>query len=141
MDGRCQCGAIKFTTPTAQPRMLYICHCTECRHQSSSAFGLTAIFPSFTIDPPRPGALGVYSRTTLSGRQLDCYFCTRCGSRLMHKAEGEATLGVKGGCLEGKVDWNAGIHIWCKEAVVDIPAGVERYDEKPLGGSLDATRS
>jgi hypothetical protein len=115
-------------------------HCNQCRHQSSSSYGLTAIFPAFTISSPSPGALSVYTRHTLSNRKLDCYFCAKCGSRLMHKTEGEAELSVKAGCLEG-LDLRGergrkAVHIWTKEAVVDIPEGVERYEEEPPGGSL-----
>jgi hypothetical protein len=58
----------------------------------------------------------------------------------MHKTEGEAELSVKAGCLEG-LDLRGergrkAVHIWTKEAVVDIPEGVERYEEEPPGGSL-----
>lgn len=77
MQARCQCGLITFTTPTPLPSALYICHCNECRRQSSSLFGTTAIFPAFTVQAPPhfPGAaISVYTRTTLSGRRLDCYF-------------------------------------------------------------------
>jgi hypothetical protein len=37
---------------------------------------------------------------TLSHRNWDCYFCNRCGSRMMHKYEGDSTVSVKAGCLE-----------------------------------------
>ncbi|MCJ1260447.1 hypothetical protein MMC22_000308 [Lobaria immixta] len=114
---------------------IYVCHCSECRHQSSSAFGVTAIFPTFTIDPPHEVAIGIYSRQTLSGRKLDCYFCTRCGSRLMHKCNEDETLSVKAGCLD-EFDLKGAVHIWCKEAIMEIPSGVERYQEEPRGGSL-----
>lgn len=49
MEGRCQCGAVRFTTPLPQPLKLYICHCLECRRQSSSAYGISAIFPVFDL--------------------------------------------------------------------------------------------
>ena len=130
MDGRCQCGAIQFKTPTPAPSKIYICHCTECRHQSSSAFGISARFPSFEIPSPHPGAISIFSRQTLSGRTVDGLFCTKCGSRLMHRAKGEKLLSVKAGCLEG-LDLKGAVHIWCKEAIVDVPAGAERYDEMP----------
>lgn len=53
----------------------------------------------------------------------------------MHSVEGEDTISIKGGCLDPKkgdeLKWSEGIHIWCKSAVVDIPEGVERWDEEP----------
>lgn len=50
----------------------------------------------------------------------------------MHKVEGEGTVSVKGGCLEG-LDMKQAIHIWCKEAIIDVPDGIEAYDEEPPG--------
>ena len=133
MEGRCQCGLVRFITPTRTPLKIYICHCTECRHQSSSAFGISAIFPTFAIPTDN---VGLYSRVTSSGHRLDCYFCQTCGSRLVHKTEGKETLSVKGGCLVGltkeMMTAKGGVrHIWCKRAVVEIPEGVERSEEEP----------
>ena len=58
----------------------------------------------------------------------------------MHKVEGEKHLSVKAGCLEGfdlrGEKGRKAIHIWTKEAIVDIPEGVESYEEEPPGGSL-----
>ena len=131
MDGRCQCGSIKFKTPLPEPLVIYVCHCTECRHQSSSAFGVSAIFPSFDLGSSQYEAIGVYNRDTRSGSRLNCLFCEICGSRLIHRVEaGEDTLCVKGGCLE-RLSLQDAIHIWCKEAIVEIPAGARTFDEEP----------
>ena len=130
MEGHCQCGQIRFTTPEPKPSAVYFCYCNECRHQSSSAHGISAIFPAFGITPPYEGALSVYTRKKLNGRTLDCLFCSRCGSRLMHKAQGEKMVAVKGGCLDG-LNVSHAVHIWCKEAIVPIPDGIERFEEEP----------
>src|SRR5882757_2913395 len=105
MEGRCQCGQIRFTTPTPAPMAIYICHCTECRHQSSSTYGMTAVFPAFELKEPHPGAIKLHSRPNPHGR-TDGYFCTKCGSRLIHRpvshlGEPAKTLSVKMGCLDG----------------------------------------
>ncbi len=43
-------------------------------------------------------------------------------------------MSVKGGCLEGltKEMVGKGVHIWVKEAVVEIPEGVEWFEEEPV---------
>jgi hypothetical protein len=61
MNASCQCGAISFKTPLPKPLAVYICHCDECRRQSSSAFGCSAIFPAFPLPANVKGALSVYS--------------------------------------------------------------------------------
>ncbi|EAT89662.1 hypothetical protein SNOG_02931 [Parastagonospora nodorum SN15] len=56
MNGSCACGAVAYTTPTTKPLMLFHCHCIDCRKQSSSAFGTSAIFPYFSVaDNPSGG--------------------------------------------------------------------------------------
>jgi len=142
MEGQCQCGLIKFMTPVPTPLALYICHCTECRHQSSSTYGMTALFPAFDIPEPYPGAIAVYSRPNAQGR-TDGYFCTKCGSRLIHRdvphaGEPSKVVSVKSGCLDGmtKEMMRKAVHIWTRSAVVDIPEGVEAYEEEPPGGSF-----
>jgi hypothetical protein len=148
MDASCQCHAISFKTPLPKPLALYICHCLECRHQSSSAFGCSAMFPKFPL--PNEEMLSSYScvlslvillqtiyiikflcprrfglvadmtanrnrRPTDSGNLLNCYFCKKCGSRIMHVSEGKDIVSIKGGCIEG-LDWANAVHIWCKRA-------------------------
>ena len=58
MDASCQCGAVTFKTPLRHPLTLYICHCAECRRQTSSAFGASAIFPRFPL--PSKALLSCY---------------------------------------------------------------------------------
>ena len=128
MQASCQCGAVQFKTPTPEPLDLYHCHCIECRKQSSSAFGTSAIFPAFPLPDNLP--LSCYTRKTDSGGLLDCYFCTICGARVLHSRQGKKTMSVKGGCLEG-LDWSKAKHIWCSRAVVKIPEGVQRWDKEP----------
>lgn len=75
---------------------------------------------------------------------MECLFCKNCGARLLHRVRevvpppGEApgpsaTLSVKGGCLEGldREMMRGAVHIWTRHAVVDIPEGVERWEEEP----------
>ncbi|KAJ5541741.1 hypothetical protein N7494_006817 [Penicillium frequentans] len=144
MKARCQCSKVQFTTPTDKPLALYACHCTECRHQSSAAFGITAIFPYFELPDSASDLIGRYTRITLKGRYMECLFCKNCGARLLHlihdtapvpgeKPKPTSTANVKGGCLEDldKEMMKNAVHIWTKHAVVEIPEGAEKWDEAP----------
>lgn len=91
---------------------------------------MSAIFPSFDLESPHAGAIGTYSRPTRSGRILECLFCKTCGCRLVHKKEWDPTWSVKGGCLEN-LSLKDAIHIYCKEAVAEIPTGAVKFDGEP----------
>ena len=104
---------------------------------------MTASFPHFTIEPPFPGAISSYRRPNPNGSTIG-YFCTKCGSRLIHEhddADGKlgATLSVKAGCLTGltKEMMRTAAHIWTASAVIDIPADVEQWETEPEGGSFE----
>lgn len=143
MQARCQCNTIRFTTPINTPLALYHCHCTQCRLQSGSAFGTSAIFPYFSLREVLASSalphLRCWTRSADSGALVECYFCSNCGTRLVHvrwpegKGEGKEPAGmvsVKGGCIEG-LGWDGGKHIWCSKAVVPIPPGAERWEGEP----------
>ncbi|KAK8927640.1 hypothetical protein VCV18_004120 [Metarhizium anisopliae] len=112
MDARCQCGAVGFKTPLPEPLALYICHCAECKRQTSSAFGASAIFPRFRI--PEAELLSCYASNLLF---QDAFVL-----------QTKNVVSVKGGCLEG-LDWGKAIHLWTKSAMVPIPEGSETHSE------------
>lgn len=143
MEVTCQCGTVSFTTPTAAPLTVYHCHCTECRKQSSSAFGTSALFPAaglFPLPPALSAKLGVWTRPAGEGRTMDCYFCRVCGVRVMHHVRERDTVSVKGGLVKG-LRWAGAAHIFTRSAVVDVPAGVERWEGGPpaMAGMRDAS--
>lgn len=132
MDVSCACGAVKFKTPTPAPLKLYHCHCLDCRKQSASAFGTSAVFPFFRL--PENPSITHYDRTCDSGRRQRCFFCRGCGSRMMHLyilEEGTPDIvTIKGGLIEG-LDWTGGTHLFCRSAVVPIPEGAETFEAEP----------
>jgi hypothetical protein len=123
---------VRYEAPAA-PLALYVCHCTECRKQSASAFGI-----SFTV--PRSqfrlvgGEPSFWSRRTASGHTLECAFCAACGSRLWHQSSGHPqALNIKGGSLDEPVDLRAAIHIWTASKLpgVVIPPGAQAFPGEP----------
>ncbi|KAK5992890.1 hypothetical protein PT974_06313 [Cladobotryum mycophilum] len=141
MNARCQCGAVTFKTPLPEPLALYICHCNECKRQTGSAFGTSAIFPQFKL--PDTDLLSCYKRPTASGDSLYCYFCRNCGTRLIHttpfKNKTKQVVSVKGGCIEG-LDWEKAIHLWTKTAMVPIPEGSEAHTESTASTDIGQTQ-
>lgn len=79
-SGRCQCGAIRYQVH-GEPLRIGICHCTDCRQTSGSAFTMFAIWQrgSFQVEG---------QPATYRGRS----FCSNCGSRLFSLDPDEAEI-------------------------------------------------
>jgi hypothetical protein len=133
-SGSCQCGGIRYAVPRV-PLVIYVCHCAECRKQSSSAFGI-----SFTVTRSAlrllQGTPHYWSRKTVSGHALECAFCSVCGSRVWHRSSGHPnTINIKAGSLDEPLDLSNAVHIWVSRKLpgVAIPSGVLSFAEEPDG--------
>ena len=95
----CACGSAAITL--AGPVKIHaVCHCTNCKRRTGSAFGWSAYFP-------REARVGVHGELVAyapekppSGVPQVRHFCARCGSTLYWLDEKfPALVGVAGGCL------------------------------------------
>jgi len=125
--GGCQCGAVRFEV-TGEARKVYACHCRECQKQSASAFGISVIHASNDLTVIS-GSPKNWTRNTVSGGKMVCWFCEICGSRLWHEAG--SVISVKGGALD--VTPEVQTHIWTRRRLpwVILPDGVETWPEEP----------
>ncbi|GIK95968.1 MAG: hypothetical protein BroJett029_01770 [Alphaproteobacteria bacterium] len=131
-SGGCQCGAVRYDV-TGPPLETYVCHCLECRKQSSSAFGISVIVRSADVRLLQ-GELRRWSRAADSGRTVDCFFCPRCGSRVWHGDKDRGgTVSIKGGSLDLVVDLRHAVHIWTSRKLpgVLVPADVRQFPTEP----------
>ncbi|CAN5183612.1 hypothetical protein BH10PSE17_BH10PSE17_32510 [soil metagenome] len=134
LNGGCQCGAVRYRIegPVLER---FVCHCLECRRQSSSAFGISAMIApdALTVTQGQPSW---WTRPTARGSELRCAFCPECGSRLWH-ADRDG-ISVKGGSIDGGLDIEGATHIWTTRKLpgVEIPANAPRFAEEPVGGPL-----
>lgn len=120
--GGCQCGAVRYEL-TGAPLTLVICHCTDCQKQTASAFGMT--MPVFKRDLKLlSGTLKEWRRIADSGREVACYFCPECGTRLYHSSSlGPDYWHLKAGTLDDTRGlepvaqaWTASAQPWVKLA-------------------------
>ena len=133
-EGGCQCGAVRYRF-SAAPLTLYLCHCTECQKQSSSAFGMSLwlrrddlVFSS--------GELKFWQRGTDSGGTTHCAFCPECGTRLYHASSPDSEIiSLKAGSLDDTAWLKPVGHIWTRSAQPWVPidrcAGSLVYDAQP----------
>lgn len=83
-SGTCLCGQVQLSV-RGEPVRTGICHCTDCRQESGSAFTFYAVWP-----------VGQFERVGETAEFRGQHFCPRCGSRLfsVDDREAEIKLGV-----------------------------------------------
>ena len=115
LEGGCQCGGLRYLVK-APPLTLYCCHCSECRAQSASAFGMSLLVARAALETDW-GACRNWSRPTASGGSLACRFCPGCGSRLFHIGSASPEIvSVKAGSLDRRDLPPPVGHIWTASA-------------------------
>jgi hypothetical protein len=82
--GGCSCGAVRFEL-RGEPLKVGLCHCTECRKATGSAYFVYADWPA-----------AAFSVTGSAREFMGRSFCSVCGTRLFHLDEAgvEVALGA-----------------------------------------------
>lgn len=130
--GRCQCGKHRYRV-AGETVALFVCHCSECQRQSSSAFGMALCLRNFTTETTGEN-LGVWARKTPLGQKLVGEYCESCGTRLFHRMAGQTeVMSIKPGTLETTRKLQPVAHIWTSSAQswMQIPESTLSYPENP----------
>jgi hypothetical protein len=75
-----------------------------------------------------------FVRKADSGRDLECFFCSECGTRVYHKPQGiDPVLNIKPGTLDDTSWLEPTMHAWTsrKQSWVEIPTGVTAFERQP----------
>ncbi len=77
-----------------------VCHCTDCKRRTGSAFGLSSYFPRTRV-VATDGQTGVYAfRHARCAHDQARHFCVRCGTTLYWTISAlPALIGIAGGCF------------------------------------------
>ena len=137
LSGGCACGAIRYEVTTL-PLMLYVCHCTECRRQSTAAFGMSmpVAKDGFRVTQGDPA---FWERTADSGRTVKAAFCRACGMRVFHlPMRNQGIVNVKPGTLDDTTWIVPAAHLWTRsrQPWVVIPDGVLQFEGQPSDFSV-----
>ena len=131
--GGCQCGKLRYQCDD-DPLEIYVCHCTNCRKQSSSAFGISFVVPaaSFRVTDGTPQ---FFEWETDSGNRERGAFCPFCGTRLWHQAarQNVERVNIKAGSFDDPVDLSNATHIWLasKLSGVIVSGDARQFPEEP----------
>lgn len=113
--GACQCGATSYRV-SGRSLTLFCCHCTECRAQSGSAFGMALWIAADEVELGGLPLAG-WTRDTPSGQHMQCQFCPACGTRLFHRVDARpGVLSIKPGTLHSPALRPPVAHIWTDSA-------------------------
>jgi hypothetical protein len=84
----------------ALPTMHGICHCTNCKRRTGSAFGISAYFDRATV-VSRTGETAVYAfHHAPQNHDQERHFCPKCGTTLFWYVSAlPETIGIAGGCF------------------------------------------
>ncbi|AWZ01446.1 glutathione-dependent formaldehyde-activating enzyme [Rhodobiaceae bacterium] len=130
--GGCQCGAVRYEV-TDDLGGIYVCHCTDCQAQSSSAFGISVNVPLDHLKITK-GTPKTFNWTG-GGNAKHGAFCAACGTRLWHlSGDNDRNPSVKGGTLDHAIDLTDAVHIWTLSKLpgIVIPDGCRQFAEEPV---------
>jgi hypothetical protein len=119
--GHCACGSVRFRVDGPADRV-GICHCTDCRRESGSAFTYFGVWPL-----ERFASEGTVA--THRGRS----FCPTCGSRVF--AVSERAAEIKLGALEdAPAQLKPVYELWIKRRepwLAPVPGAEQYQEDKP----------
>jgi hypothetical protein len=81
---RCCCGQLRAEA-SADPVRVVVCHCSECRRRTGSAYGVSAYFQKDYVEVDGPNS--TFVRHCPEGRIIEFRFCPSCGSTVYWRAD------------------------------------------------------
>jgi len=117
-SGKCLCGQVQISA-RGEPLRTGICHCTNCRQESGSAFTFYGVWPAHQFE-------STGDTSEFRGQR----FCPRCGSHLffLDDREAEIKLGV---LSEAPTSLVPGYELWVKRRELWLRPieGAVQYEE------------
>ena len=128
----CSCGQLSISVRD-EPTQVLICHCFECQKQSGSVFLNWSYWPksAMTATTGKPSR---YRRTGESGRIVDNYFCSHCGSTVYGDSPdipGEVSIAVGNFADPAFAPPTAAVWGRCRHAWVQPPANIPEHQTQP----------
>jgi hypothetical protein len=99
MTATCACGQASITV-NAPPTMHGVCHCTNCKRRTGSAFGISAYFDRAAV-VGHTGRTNTYSfHHEKMNHDQERHFCAHCGTTLFwYVSTLPEKIGIAGGCF------------------------------------------
>ncbi len=123
MTATCACGQASITV-NARPRMHGVCHCTNCKRRTGSAFGISAYFDKTAVVARRGETTAYAFHHAAQDHDQKRHFCALCGTTLYWFVSTlPESIGIAGGCFagEGLAEPTYSVSERTKESWVGLP--------------------
>jgi len=134
LSGRCLCGAVQYSCK-AEPIATAICHCSNCQHQTGTAFSMTVIVPKESFVFEKKDTLVEYLDKSESGNDVQRQFCKNCGSPVLSLISlAPQVCLIKAGTLDDKSQLKPTKQVWCRSAQpwLELSDEIEKHDKNPV---------
>ena len=99
MTATSACGQASITVD-ALPSMHGVCHCTNCKRRTGSAFGISAYFDRTAVVQQRGETKTYTFHHTAQNHDQERHFCSHCGTTLFWFVSSvPEKIGIAGGCF------------------------------------------
>lgn len=129
-EGSCLCGGIRLTYSGTLGPANY-CHCEDCRRANGSAFNIGVRVDRSGLVVKASTKLRAYRYLSASGRKIERYFCSNCGSPIftLHPAKPKFAW-VKAGIINNPDLIKPSYENWIKDKVGwAVPGGIKSYEK------------
>lgn len=121
IEGSCRCGKTRLRL-SKPPMITMACHCTGCQKMTSSAFSLSAAFPSDGFEvvsgEPVPGGLR---------KDVEHYFCPDCMTWVFSRMPGmDWFVNVRSTLLDEPARFAPYVEAWTDEKLPFAETGASR---------------
>jgi hypothetical protein len=131
MTATCACGQASITL-NALPTMHGVCHCTNCKRRTGSAFGISAYFDRTAV-VERAGETNIYAfHHAAQDQDQERHFCAVCGTTLFWFVSAlPEKIGIAGGCFAdgGLPEPTYSVSERNREAWVSLPEHWQAYQQ------------
>ena len=115
LTGGCACGAIRYKT-TAEPVVMFHCHCRDCQRASGGPFTSFVIVPAEAFRFSQ-GSLRFHDSPSHRGGKTHRGFCADCGSPILAKTDANPDIvAIRTASLDDASWFNPQMDAWTSDA-------------------------
>ena len=115
LTGGCACGAIHYET-TAEPVVMFHCHCRDCQRASGGPFTSFVIVPAEAFRFSQ-GSVRFHDSPSHRGGKTHRGFCADCGSPILAKTDANPDIvAIRTASLDDASWFNPQMDVWTSDA-------------------------